>query len=89
MIHELKTWPKYFERIVSGEKTFEIRKRDRNFETGDQLKLLEYDPDKEEYTNRMIDVKVTYLLPGGQFGIESDYCVMAIKVISMVYTYVS
>lgn len=25
-VHELKTWPDFFARVLSGEKTFEIRK---------------------------------------------------------------
>lgn len=85
MIHELKTYPKYFSRIVSGEKTFEVRKKDRDFENGDILKLMEYNPDTNEFTGQVVDVKVTYLISGGQFGIEPDYCVMAIKVVTLVY----
>jgi hypothetical protein len=43
--HELKTWPVYFERLLSGEKTFEIRKDDRGFQAGDELVLQEFDPE--------------------------------------------
>lgn len=42
--HELKTWPQYFERIISGEKTFEVRKDDRGYQAGDVLVLREFDP---------------------------------------------
>lgn len=31
MDHELKIYPKYFDAILSGEKTFEIRRNDRGF----------------------------------------------------------
>lgn len=31
-IHELKILPEYFEAVVSGDKRFEIRKNDRNYE---------------------------------------------------------
>ena len=37
--HELKTDPQVFDDVVSGRKTFEIRKDDRGFEVGDLLKL--------------------------------------------------
>jgi len=37
--HELKIEPAYFERIVSGQKRFEIRKDDRDFQVGDWIKL--------------------------------------------------
>jgi len=82
MIHELKTWPKYFARIFTGEKTFEVRKADRDFQINDLLKLLEWDPDTQEFTGNILLVRVTYVLPGGQFGIYGDYVVMSIKVAS-------
>ncbi len=43
MIHELKILPKYFNAVISGEKTFEIRKNDRPFHKGDLLALNEFD----------------------------------------------
>lgn len=44
--HELKCHTEYFGRICSGQKTFEIRKNDRDFQVGDILVLKEYDPAK-------------------------------------------
>ena len=41
MIHELKIWPKYYEEVSMGHKTFEIRKNDRDFKKGDTLILKE------------------------------------------------
>ncbi|MPN35294.1 hypothetical protein SDC9_182791 [bioreactor metagenome] len=35
--HKLKTLPKYFDKIVSGSKTFEVRRDDRPFTEGDSL----------------------------------------------------
>lgn len=37
--HELKILPKYFSEVYSGNKTFEVRKNDRNFKVGDMLIL--------------------------------------------------
>jgi hypothetical protein len=45
-VHELKTWPEYFKAIKKGEKTFELRKNDRDFEKGDILVLREFIPCK-------------------------------------------
>lgn len=77
--HILKTWPEYFEKIISGEKTFEIRKNDRDFEIGDELILREYDPISKSYTNRVIETRVTYITDFAQtdnnvvMGIDTDF----------------
>lgn len=43
-VHSLKTLPVYFAAVLRGDKTFEVRKNDRDFQTGDTLILKEYDP---------------------------------------------
>jgi|TARA_Y100000310_G_scaffold298310_1_gene332146 hypothetical protein len=54
--HELKTEPKYFGRLVSGDKTFEIRKNDRDFQVGDELILKEYDKEAHENEFQLFQV---------------------------------
>jgi len=76
MIHELKTWPGYFQPIMDGLKTFEIRKADRDFAVGDVLYLREFDPESEAYTGRDIRVTVTYIISGGPFRVDG-HVVMA------------
>ena len=44
MIHELKTYPKYFQETIEGNKPFEIRKDDRDFHVGDVLKMKKAHP---------------------------------------------
>lgn len=44
VIHELKSWPKYFADVWSGKKLFELRKNDRNFKVGDCLWLRKFEP---------------------------------------------
>lgn len=41
MVHQLKCASNYFADVVSGKKTFEVRKNDRNFHVGDYLALNE------------------------------------------------
>lgn len=60
--HELKIWPEYYEAVVSGIKTFEIRRNDRGFKVGDTLHLREWNPETRHYTGRTVSVKVTYIL---------------------------
>jgi len=79
IIHHLKTWPEYFERIYNGDKAFEVRKTDRDFREGDFLVLKEYDPTNESYSGRQFSAIITFILRGGVFGIQEGYCVMSIK----------
>lgn len=81
MIHELKTWPEYFEEVFMGHKPFEVRKNDRDFRVGDTLILKEFEAGSTNYgyTGREMARTVTYVLQGGQFGIEDGYCVMGIQ----------
>lgn len=82
-VHELKIWPEFYEAVKSGEKTFEVRKHDRNFKVGDWLFLACFNPNTNEYDRRgMIKCEVTYLLPGGSFGVKDGFCVLGIKNIS-------
>ena len=60
-VHKLKTWPAYFYAVTAGTKTFEIRKNDRDFKAGDVLRLLEYDPERDEYSGRALDFTVGYV----------------------------
>jgi len=88
MTHELKVWPEYFEAIVDGSKTFEVRRDDRGFQVGDTLVLREWDPNVKEagvdwyapaYTGRELKREVTYILRGPTFGIEAGYCVVGLS----------
>ena len=77
--HYLKTWQPFWDDIASGKKTFEIRKHDRDFKIGDILILQEYDHKTEEYClGNCLPAIITYIVEGGQFGIEKGYCVMGI-----------
>lgn len=69
--HKLKTWPEYFEAILDGTKTFELRKNDRGFQVGDLLVLQEYVPHRESYTGRSITKKITYVMQCGMAA-END-----------------
>lgn len=80
--HILKTWPLYFERVNNGQKQFEVRKNDRDFQTGDIVKLQEYDNVTEGYTGQELDFVITYILYGGNFGIQSGYCVLQLAPIT-------
>jgi hypothetical protein len=81
MVHELKTWSKYFSLVKSGEKPFELRKNDYGFLVGHELLLREYSPASQTYTGRTVRRKISYLLDGPEaekFGLKPGYCVMGL-----------
>ena len=81
-VHLLKIWPKFYEPLITGHKWFEIRKNDRLFLVGDILNLQEWNPSTGEgYTGRACLRRVTYVFPGGQFGLAEDYVVMSLQVV--------
>lgn len=56
---EKKALPQYFEKILSGEKNFELRLADWKCETGDILVLREWNPETKAYTGRQIEKEVS------------------------------
>lgn len=81
--HELKLHPRYFSRVANGQKTFEIRKNDRDYQVGDILVLKEFDaeagwPDHGSYD--VIRAEVTYVTSYEQ---KEGFVVMGIKVLGI------
>lgn len=88
--HELKTDAAVFDAVQARVKTFEIRKDDRNFETGDTLVLR-----KTKYTGAEMAAgapleyvetnwgpcvcTVTYILRGPIYGLIDGWCIMNIN----------
>ena len=81
-VHELKIKPEYYRDVVSGDKTFEIRKNDRNYQVGDLLILSEFHND--DYTGSSVRCIVSYLIKGSEeFGLDKDWCVLGIRVLGI------
>src|SRR4051812_39992914 len=87
--HTVKCWPSYYDAIASGEKTFDVRRDDRGYQKGDILKLQKYEIGHGFHTvvgSRFQNVEqrklITWILTGGQFGIEPGYVVMALADLS-------
>ncbi|MEK6824895.1 MAG: DUF3850 domain-containing protein [Nanoarchaeota archaeon] len=58
---EKKVWPEYFQKIIDGVKTYELRLADFECNQGDVLVLKEWNPKTKEYTGRTIEKIVTYV----------------------------
>lgn len=73
-VHHIKLGASFFEEVERGEKTFELRKNDRDYKKGDILEMMEFKDGKN--TGRTVRVLVTYILT--EFtGLEEGYCIMA------------
>lgn len=68
--HRIKIQDKFLARIQSGEKTFEIRKNDRNYQVGDFIVFLRVDG-----TNVGLGKYITYITDYEQ---KDNYVVMSI-----------
>ena len=78
MVHELKILPEYFEAVQNGNKPFDLRNNDRDYQRGDYLFLREYWDDR--YTGREIMKKVTYVLRNAEkYGLKEGYAILGIK----------
>jgi hypothetical protein len=60
-----------------GNKNFELRKNDRNYQVGDTLILREFWPLDQKYTGNILTMKVQHMLKGGNFGVQKDFVVMS------------
>lgn len=80
MIYSKKIEPKHFEGVVSGDKSFEVRREDDYaFEVGDFLALNEYEPDVlKEYTGRCCLVEITYVLRDPRF-VADGFAILGIR----------
>lgn len=78
MIHQLKCEAQYFEDCVSGRKTFEVRKNDRNFHLGDYLALNELTKATKVETGRSALFHVIYILNDKDF-VKEGYVVLGIE----------
>jgi hypothetical protein len=59
---EKKIWPEYFDKVLSGEKNFELRLADWECKAGDILILREWNQKTKQYTGRQIEKEISYVL---------------------------
>lgn len=57
-----KVGPEYFEKILSGQKKFELRLADFDVVEGDTLLLEEWDPKTKDYTGRSVEKNATFVI---------------------------
>lgn len=57
-----KTWPEMFQKILDGDKTFDLRLADFDCNNGDTIVLEEWDPNTDNYTGRKIEKQISFVL---------------------------
>lgn len=83
--HRVKAWPIFFEATLAGVKTHDVRRiTDRDYQVGDTLRLMEFDPEKQQYTGRELRVRITYITSAmlpcalSEACLHPDYCILSI-----------
>lgn len=81
--HTVKAWPDYFEDVVIGAKTAELRENDRDYREGDTILLSEYCPRLKCYSGKQCRLKVSGVLRDdsefGKLGLRKGWCVLSTK----------
>jgi ASC-1-like (ASCH) protein len=83
-LHELRTWPHFFEAVWDGRKTAELRRDDRGFAVGDIILLQEYEPTSGDYSGREILARVTHIVDSATFGLQDGHVMLSMAILSRV-----
>lgn len=82
--HVVKCWPEFFEAIMNGEKTFDLRRYDRDYQVGDDMVQEEYKPHIGTYTGREFRCRINYILRGEKFqtfGLMPGFACLGISLV--------
>ena len=75
-----KILSRYYNAVLCGDKTFELRKDEDDIQSGDVLVLREWDG--KASTGRHMKCKVTYVLRNAtEYGLMEGHCIISLKVI--------
>lgn len=74
-IHAIKTEEKPFQSVWNGDKGFEVRVNDRNYQRGDIVMLREVDI---AHTYRTVVKQIGYIIQG-RYGLPDDMCVFSLQ----------
>ena len=75
-VHRLKIMPEFYQAVIDGRKTFELRRNDRDFSIGDTLILCEWNG--EGFTGREWRCQVEYMLEG-YAGLQPGYAILGLS----------
>lgn len=85
--HILKSWPQFFQPILEGTRTHELRRDDRSFSLGDRIQLKEFDPESKCYTGRSCTVEIRSMTSAAQpcavssLALHPDFCILSVRLV--------
>ena len=78
-IHDIKCDEPFYSSVLTGKKSFELRKDDRNYQVGDYLHLQKTkDGEVIDVTENLV-AEIIYKLTGYE-GLADGYCMLGIRV---------
>ncbi len=75
--HRLKTWSRFFHLSLSGLKTFEVRKFDRDYRISDWVTLFEFYPESKTFSGNHLHAMIFDIIRDCP-GIYPDFCILVI-----------
>lgn len=76
--HQIKLEAEFFDDALSGRKSFELRKNDRNYKEGDMLEMEEIKDGKK--TGRKCSKRIVYMMENFE-GLEDGYCILGCELL--------
>ena len=83
--HVLKSWPRFFQQLLEGNRTHELRRNDRDYRIGDRMELREFDPKADAYTGRICCIEITSITSSQEpcavsdEALHRDFCILSVK----------
>ena len=83
--HAVKSWPRFFQQVLDGNRNHELRRNDRDYRIGDRMELREFDPKSGDYTGRMCVVKISSITSSkepcavSEEALHRDFCILSVK----------
>ena len=77
-LHELKIEDEYFIEVLRANKTFELRKNDRDYQVGDLIHFVDIDGNPS-YNEKLVFQITSVLQNVQEYGLDKDYCILEIK----------
>lgn len=83
--HVVKSWPRFFAQLSTGNRMHELRRNDRDYRVGDFIELHEYDPDADAYTGRVCTVRITSMTSArepcavSEEALHHDFCILSVR----------